>query len=212
MLEELRRHYGVSSGQVVQNGRGAERFSAGDKGSFVFAAGRLWDRAKNLRGLESAAAGLRWPVYVAGDGRAPDREHDVTAEHLHLVGRLSAPALAGWLRHASIYAHPARYEPFGLGVLEAALAGCALVLGDVPTLRELWSGTAIFIPPEEPCLLRLAIQTLIDDPGLRLALAMRARRRALALTPRRMAHGYLAIYSDLLARRNSDWEGRACAS
>ncbi len=31
---------------------------------------------------------------------------------------------------------PARYEPFGLSVLEAALSGCALVLGDIPSLRE----------------------------------------------------------------------------
>jgi glycosyltransferase involved in cell wall biosynthesis len=197
---------------VVQNGRDPEEFTPGDKGGFVFAAGRLWDAAKNLQQLESAAAGLRWPVYVAGDAQAPDRDQGVSAEHLQLLGRLSSKALAGWLRHAGIYAHPARYEPFGLAVLEAALAGCALVLGDVPTLRELWDGGAIFVPPDEPYLLRLAIEALIDDPCLRLALAMRARRRALVFTPRRMAHAYLAIYSDLLARRDSYSEESACAS
>jgi glycosyltransferase involved in cell wall biosynthesis len=212
MLEQLRHHYGVARGQVVQNGRDPERFSPREKGSFVFAAGRLWDVAKNLQTLESAAAGLRWPVYVAGDAQAPDGEQGVTAEHLHLLGRLSSDALAGWLRHAAIYAHPARYEPFGLAVLEAALAGCALVLGDVPTLRELWDGEAIFVPPDEPYRLRLAIEALIDDPSLRLALAMRARRHAGALTPRRMAYGYLAIYSDLLARRGAYSEEPACVS
>jgi glycogen synthase len=212
MLEELERHYGVVCGRVVQNGRDSERFSPGDKGGFVFAAGRLWDLAKNLRSLDSAAAGLLWPVYVAGDTQAPGREQAATAEHLHLLGRLSSTALARWLRHAGIYAHPARYEPFGLAVLEAALAGCALVLSDVPTLRELWEGGAIFVPPDEPYLLRLAIETLIDDSSLRLALAMRARRRALVLTPRRMACAYLAIYSDLLARRDRYSEEQACAS
>jgi glycogen synthase len=212
MLEELRRHYGVAEGRVVQNGRDAELFNPQDKRAFVFGAGRLWDAGKNLLSLESAAAGLGWPVYVAGDSRPPDCQEGVTAEHVHLLGRLSSKALARWVRHAAIYAHPARYEPFGLAVLEAALAGCALVLSDVPTLRELWDGGAIFVPPDEPHLLHAALELLIDDPALRLALALRARRRALALTPRRMARDYLAIYSDLLARRDSYSEEPACAS
>ena len=40
---------------------------------------------------------------------------------------------------------PARYEPFGLGILEAATQGCALVLGDLPSLVELWKGAARFV-------------------------------------------------------------------
>ena len=39
----------------------------------------------------------------------------------------------------------ALYEPFGLAVLEAAQAGCALVLSDIPTFRELWDGAALFV-------------------------------------------------------------------
>ena len=37
------------------------------------------------------------------------------------------------------------YEPFGLAVLEAAQAGCALLLSDIPTFRELWDGAALFV-------------------------------------------------------------------
>ena len=44
---------------------------------------------------------------------------------------------------AAIFARPARYEPFGLAILEAAQAGCALVLGDIPSLRELWADAAL---------------------------------------------------------------------
>jgi glycosyltransferase involved in cell wall biosynthesis len=127
------------------------------------------------------------------------------------LGRLSSNALACWLRHAAIYIHPARYEPFGLGVLEAALAGCALVLSDLPTLRELWDGAAIFVPSDEPYLLRLAVEALVEEPSLRLALAMRGRRRALAFTPRRMALAYIAIYSDVIVQRDSYSEAPACA-
>jgi glycogen(starch) synthase len=197
MLENLRRFYGVGSG---------------NKAPLVFAAGRLWDPAKNLLALESVAERLPWPIYVAGEPRHPGRENGVSANHVHLLGQLPSKAIAAWLSKASIYAFPAKYEPFGLSVLEAALAGCALVLGDVPPLRELWDGAAVFVSPGDPQILRLALEGLIDDPALRQALAMRARKRALTLTPRRMAVAYLEVYSDLLSRRPSYAKESACVS
>jgi glycosyltransferase involved in cell wall biosynthesis len=211
MLERVRRYYGITGGRVILNGREAAQFTPQTKSPLVFAAGRLWDPAKNLLALDQVADGLPWPVYIAGEPRHPGRDEVIAPGHLNLLGRLPASTVASWLRIASIYAFPARYEPFGLSVLEAALAGCALVLGDVPTLRELWDGAAVFVPPDEPDTLRLAIQGLIDDPELRQALAMRAQRRALSLTPRRMAAGYLQAYTDLLTSRQVVKEA-ACAS
>ncbi len=46
-----------------------------------------------------------------------------------------------------IFVSTSLYEPFGLAVLEAAQAGCPLVLSDIATFRELWDGAAIFFPP-----------------------------------------------------------------
>ena len=108
---------------------------------------------------------------------------------------LSAPTLAQWLSRAAIYALPARYEPFGLSILEAALAGCALVIGDTPSLREVWGDdAACFVPPGDPGALRNALCRLIADPIERARLSHAARKRALAYTPERMAAGYLAAY------------------
>jgi glycogen(starch) synthase len=210
MLEAARRFYGIPGGRVIQNGRHAAPLQPEAKEPLVFAAGRLWDPAKNLLFLEEVAQGLAWPVYIAGEPRHPGWDRHVTAEHVHLLGRLSPTGVASWFRRASIYAFPARYEPFGLSVLEAALAGCALVLGDLPTLRELWEGAAIFVSPDQPDDLRLALDGLIEDPVLRQALAMRARRRALRYTPRRMGRAYLAVYADLLS--GSYAQETVCAS
>jgi glycogen(starch) synthase len=212
MLENLRRFYGVASGRVVPNGREPGEITPGNKAPLVFAAGRLWDPAKNLLALESVAERLPWPIYVAGEPRHPGRENGVSANHLHLLEQLPSRAVAAWLRKASIYAFPAKYEPFGLSVLEAALAGCALVLGDVPPLRELWDGAAVFVSPEDPQTLRLALEGMIEEPDLRQALAMRARKRALGFTPRRMAVAYLEVYSDLLSGRPSHAKESACVS
>jgi len=212
MLNAVRRLYDVSGGQVIPNGRDSQALTPEAKAPMIFAAGRLWDEAKNLMALEQIAEGVSWPIYIAGDAQHPSRFEPVESKHCRLLGHLPTEDMASWLRRAGIYAFPAKYEPFGLSVLEAALAGCALVLSDLPSLRERWDGAAVFVDPDEHTILRLAIESLIADSGLRHTLAMRARRRALDFTPERMARGYLALYRELLARRTPYTEAQACAS
>jgi len=118
------------------------------------------------------------------------------------LGILDPSALAGWMGRASIFALPARYEPFGLSVLEAALSGGALVLGDIPSLRENWEGAARFVTPGDDEALRSAIQGLSDADGERKALAARAEQRAQQFTVRRMADEYLGVYRAMLASRS----------
>ena len=212
MLRSLQHYYGVEGGWVVPNGRDGSQLTPGGKEEIIFAAGRVWDPAKNLMALDEVADGLQWPIYVAGEQRHPHREARAGASHMRLLGCLPAENVAAWLARASIYAFPARYEPFGLSVLEAALAGCALVLSDIPTLREQWDGKAVFVTPDDRATLRMTIESLIEDPDLRQTLAMRARRHALALTPQRMARGYSRVYSEVLTRRGAMRGEEKCAS
>jgi glycogen(starch) synthase len=207
MLAALQRHYGTRSGRVIPNGREPGRLRPDAKDAVVLTATRLWDQAKNVGTLDRAAAGLPWSVHAAGELVSPEGRSE-TLDNLKLLGQLDHGQLAGWMSRAAIFAHPAKYEPFGLSILEAALAGCALVLGDIPSLREHWDGVAIFVPPDDADLLRLALRSLIQDPQLRHTLAMRARRRALGFSARRMALGYLAAYGAALAGK----EAAACAS
>jgi len=213
MLEASRRFYGTTGGLVIPNGRDPTSLHPDhEKELLVFAAGRLWDAAKNLLLLEEVAEGLAWPVYIAGDPTHPGKTDRITAAQVRLLGQLPGTEVASWLRRAAIYAFPARYEPFGLSVLEAALSGCALVLGDLPTLRELWDGAAVFVAPENPGELRLALDGLIEDSVLRQSLAMRARRRALNYTPRRMARAYMEVYAGLFSSSNGYAQETVCAS
>ena len=106
------------------------------------------------------------------------------------------------MAEAAIFVAPARYEPFGLAVLEAAASGCALVLGDIPTLRELWDGAAMFVAPDSPEALRDTLLRLIDDEALRTELQSAAGERARAYGRDRMVDGYVALYADLLAARS----------
>lgn len=162
---------------------------------FVLGSGRFWDAAKNLAALDAAAEGLAWPVVVAGDlgeGEAP--------RQALTVGALDRAALAELRRRAPIYAAPAVYEPFGLGILEAAFDGCALVLGDIPSLRELWEDAAIFVDPRDPAALREVLACLIEVPQVRADLAAHARERAAEYSIERTANAYRRLYQRLLAK------------
>lgn len=216
MARALVRHYGLLEAvTVILNGRDPTLFPAAAKESFVFAAGRVWDEAKNLAALDDVAPDVSWPVYIAGDLAAPaGGQHAL--RHARGLGQLQRELLASWLGRAAIYAFPARYEPFGLSVLEAALAGCALVLGDIPSLREIWGAAATFVDPGDRAALARALIRLCEDGALRRAHAAEARRQALMFGPERMAEAYLGLYARLSA--DARWgrrrgEGRlACAS
>jgi len=200
MLESLRAHYGpLPAAEVIHNARSMDDFPPGTRREpFILSAGRLWDEAKNLSTLAAAAPRLGWPVKVAGDARHPDGSR-VELPEVELLGVLPPPVLARWMARGAVYALPARYEPFGLSVLEAALSGCALVLGDLPSLREVWGNdAALFVPPGDVDALADALESLRRNEALRTGLAARARARALTYTPRRMAASYLAVYAGLM--------------
>jgi len=102
------------------------------------------------------------------------------------------------LAEAAIFVSCARYEPFGLAVLEAAQAGCALVLADIPGFRELWQGAAAFFPPGDAPALAGTIRRLRQMPSERQALADAARVRASLYSLEAMTSGTLRLYAKAL--------------
>jgi len=84
-------------------------------------------------------------------------------------------------------------------VLEAAIAGAALVLADIPTFRELWDGAALFAAPGHPDAFAAAINRLADDVALRRRLSGRATAIARRHTIAREAEGTLAVYAEAMA-------------
>ncbi len=198
LLDAMTALYGpLPQAQVIANGRDPQRYRMVEKEALIFSAGRLWDEAKNMAALNAVAPELDWPVIAAGDWQRPDGK-GVRPEALHTLGVISASEISSWLSRSGIYALPARYEPFGLSVLEAAMCGCALVLGDIPTLRELWDGAAIFVPPDDHDRLLSALKALICHPGRQRELALAARRRAMTYSAERMGRAYHLLYCRLL--------------
>ena len=138
-------------------------------------------------------------LVVLGEGPARAELERVAGElgiaaRVHLLGRV--PDVAAWLRRASVLVHPARWEGFGLGVLEAMLAGLPVVASNVSSLPELVvdGTTGFLVPPDDPRALAAALVRALDEP--RLGEAGRARARA-EFSVARMADRTAALYSRL---------------
>ena len=182
---------------AVHNGRTAQKLRELPQGDFVFTAGRLWDEGKNVATLDRAAARIRAPFQAAGSTEGPNGAR-IALEHLNALGNLSEARVAGVLAARPIFASAALYEPFGLSVLEAAQAGCALVLSDIATHRELWDGAALFVEPLDDAAFASAINDLLDRHEERERLGQIARERARQYSPQRMARSMADIYARVL--------------
>jgi glycogen(starch) synthase len=211
MLAAVREWYGVAGGTVVPNCRSSDWVVPRPKQRLVLGAGRVWDEAKNLALLDAVAGRLPWEVVIAGERRHPGTGAEdgpagpASTPSARLLGQVSFDELAPWLLRASVFVAPARYEPFGLGVLEAGLAGCALVLGDIPSLREVWADAALYIDPDDAEGLEAVLTELTGDPRLVDDLGRRARARARTFTPERTARGYLDVYRHLPVAAGGAW-------
>jgi glycosyltransferase involved in cell wall biosynthesis len=196
-----RRRYGVAP-VVVRNGLAARETPAapGDRAAVVLTSGRLWDRGKNVAALDLAAGQMRGRVQGAGPLEGPAGER-VRLAAIAPLGQLEREAVARRLGGARVFASLALYEPFGLGVLEAAQAGCALALSDIPTFRELWDGAAVFVDPGDPAAVARTLDGLLDDPDHAAWLGALAAARAARFTLDAMVDGVLSLYDQVLRRR-----------
>jgi glycogen(starch) synthase len=87
------------------------------------------------------------------------------------------------------------------------MSGCALVLGDIASLREIWGPAARYVHPEDHDSLRDTLNELIANDSLRKRSAARAMARARQFTPARQAQRYAALYQELLESQDrSRWK------
>lgn len=199
--ETTARTYRGVTPHVVHNGRRTARTrrSIGTSAAVALTAGRLWDEAKDVATLDQAAARMSVPLHAAGSLTGPNGTH-AECKHLRRLGQLSQTAMRRRLAERPIFVSAARYEPFGLGVLEAAQAGCALVLADIPTFRELWGDAALFVAPGDAAGFATAIERLARDPTLRARQESAALLRSRAYTLAAMAQRMLEVYAPLLGQ------------
>lgn len=207
MLQSLEEHYGPFSSKraVVPNGRSPVAGPAPVKERVGLWVGRLWDEAKGARLLEEAGQrGHGWDIHMVGDPVHPESGQAIQLQGLHQTGRLSSDQLKERYAKSTFFVSTARYEPFGLGPLEAAQAGCTLVLPALESLQENWHDAALFYRPGDAEDLCRALSTLRRDPVACAGYARQAQAKAAGMTHHAMARAYLGHYQELVESRRTD--------
>ena len=177
-------------------------------GRLVLAIARLTEQ-KGIDVAVRALASLPPDVRLAVLGEGPERASlETLARELGVEARVLLPGrvgdVASWLRAADVVVHPARWEGFGLALLEAMLAAKPVVASRVSSVPEIVADgeTGLLVPPDDPGTLARALADLLQDPEraerLGAAGSERARRE---FSVDRMTSRTLEVYERALAAR-----------
>ncbi|HEX2976173.1 MAG TPA: glycosyltransferase family 4 protein [Bacteroidales bacterium] len=197
MMRAIEKHYDpLDNKAVIYNGGDNSIYSVDRKENFIFSMGRLWDEAKNIKLIIKAAPEIVYPIYIAGDITGLDISK--IPDNVHFLGQIAPQQVAGWLSRASVYLLPVKYEPFGYTFLEAAFSGCALVAGDIESMREIWNNTAVFTSTCDVSALASSVSRLMTDERLRNNYADKSMELALSVyNSERMSSDYISLYNSL---------------
>jgi glycosyltransferase involved in cell wall biosynthesis len=170
------------------------RFSPGEdaREPFLLYPANRWPHKNHERLFEAFArlrrerSELRLVLTGSGhDGPAP--------EAVEARGRVSDDELVDLYRRAAALVFPSLYEGFGQPPLEAMACGCPVAVSDLPPLREVCGGAAVYFDPLDPDDIARAAIEAIDRGGAS------GPGRAAGFTWDECARRHESVYRELVA-------------
>jgi glycosyltransferase involved in cell wall biosynthesis len=139
-------------------------------------------KTKGMAELLEAFGGLlrRAPdarLAVIGDGEYKEtfERHAAAAgilDRIRMLGRLPSERVAPWMRAADVFCLPSYSEGCPNVIVEALACGCPVVATNVGGIPELCGeSSSILVPAHQPESLRAALETALDKPWDRDAIA-----------------------------------------
>lgn len=189
---------------VVPNGHWPLQRFGEERRNRILVVARLFPR-KGVQHFIDAVAGLDhgWEMIIAGDGPYRDvleaRARRV-APKVRFVGFVSPETLRILYESSRILVFPSIQENFPMVLLEAMVAGCAIVTANAEGCAEVVGQAGIVVPKGHPQGIRVALERLVGDPGLVEELAARGIARAATLAWPRIVPQYREILSAAIAK------------
>jgi len=177
---------------------------------FILFVGTIEPR-KNLSTLIRAYRHLRdyyhhaLPLLLAGaPGWLAEDVHGLVAElgleqHVHFLGKTSNDQLLALYNLATVLAHPAHYEGFGLPPLEAMACATPVVCSNAGSLPEVVGDAALLVPPEDVEAWSVALDRIISDDQLQATLGKKGLKRATIFSWDKAARETMSVYHKAVA-------------
>jgi len=170
---------------IIPNGIDIEKFRPQSKRKIIFSSGRLL-RSKGFQHLIKAVSDedIKWEVHIAGDGPMMNElkqlaERSKTKIIFHGWLDNNGKEYKDLLEQASIFCLLSKYESFGMVLLEAMLAGCAVITSNSSGCVEIINGSGLVVPPENDRTIEETINLLVLDRNRISSLGDEGRQRAI---------------------------------
>ncbi len=191
--------------KVIPNGIDIDKFGFLKKEKKILMTGRLLPR-KGFQYVLEALKGVKsdYEVHIAGDGPNAD-ELKAIARNLKIKvvfhGWLdnNSPVLRELYETSSIYLLPSKQENASIGLLEAMLAGMAVITSNVSGCPETVGDSGLLVSPQDVEGIRTNLLKLINDDKLCRELGARARNRVLEVFDwQKISRQYIAQYEEIV--------------
>jgi glycosyltransferase involved in cell wall biosynthesis len=200
-------HEGVAPGfqPLHPSEVGAHRARLGLPDRFVLFVGTIEPR-KNLTTLVDAWERMRdRPELVIAGGWGWRHEEirarlESAAGSVRVLGHMDPGELRALYGLATVLAHPAWYEGFGLTPLEAMACGTPVIASNAASLPEVVGDAAVVVDPADVEGWTEALDRVCRDEGLRAQLRKTGLSRAAEFTWGRAAEGTWSVFDRALAR------------
>ena len=101
-------------------------------------------------------------------------------------------------RNASVFVLPSLVEGFGLTALEAISSGVPVIASDIPVLREILRGAAVYFDPNDRDALASVLTEVLTNQGLRSKLIADGQLRSGEFSWSRTARETLNLYNEVM--------------
>jgi glycosyltransferase involved in cell wall biosynthesis/SAM-dependent methyltransferase len=202
--------HGVDAGRFADASPDAFRAHAGlGDGPFVLCVGAI-DARKNQVMLAEAMRGSDIPLVLVGPSYEPQTlglVKRVAGDNLVHIDRVPAELVASAYHAASVHVLPSWSEGAALANLEAAAAGCPLVVSDRSSEFEYFGDLVVYCNPADPETIRAGVERQLDARGREGERIAELRERMADLTWEKTAQASLRAYE--LALRDRQQPPRA---
>ncbi|MCS7287054.1 MAG: glycosyltransferase family 1 protein [Anaerolineae bacterium] len=117
------------------------------------------------------------------------------------LGFVPAEKLLYLYNAASLLAHPAIYEGFGLPILEAMACGLPVVASNAASIPEVTGSAAVLVDPEDEEALAAAMRRILKEPEFAQELREKGLKRASIFSWKKTAAQTLEVYRKVLREK-----------
>jgi glycosyltransferase involved in cell wall biosynthesis len=116
-------------------------------------------------------------------------------DRVHHLGNVPRAQISWLYRHAHALVFPSLFEGFGIPLLEAMHAACAITCGNNTSQPDVARASALYFDASNPDSIAAAIIRICGDETLRSRLIAAGRERMQAFSVRKFIDGHLAAFA-----------------